>query len=83
MALAKTTEDSQKELEALLTGPIEQDMWRYTHVFTHRIWHMTAYRMDHWIVPEGEYQWFTPEEYKQIPLAGPHAKLAAFVEGQM
>lgn len=83
MALAPKTEDSQKALENLLSGSIEQDFWHYTHVFTHRIWHMTAYRMDHWTVPEGEYQWFTAEEYKQIPLAGPHAKLAAFVGKQI
>ena len=25
-------------------------------------------------------RWFTPEEYREIPLAGPHARLAAFVE---
>lgn len=28
--------------------------------------------------PEGEdWRWFTPEEMRAIPLAGPHARLAA------
>ncbi len=83
MVLASDVPESQKQLETLLSGQIEQDMWRYTHVFTHRIWHMIAYRMASFKVPEGEYQWFSPEEYKEIPLAGPHAKLAAFLEGRM
>ena len=41
---------------------------------------MKAYRMEDCRVPEGEYGWFAPDEYREIPLAGPHARLAAFVE---
>lgn len=80
MVLSKDIARGQQELSDLLQGSIEQDLWRHTHVFTHRIWHMTAYEMGEIKVPEGNYRWFTPEEYKQIPLAGPHARLAAFVE---
>ena len=41
---------------------------------------MIAYEMGDIIVPAGEYQWFSAAEYQKIPLAGPHARLAAFVE---
>ena len=41
---------------------------------------MIAYEMGDIIVPAGEYQWFSAAEYKNIPLAGPHARLAAFAE---
>ena len=41
---------------------------------------MKAYPVKEGSVPEGEYRWFSPEEYREIPLAGPHARLAAFVE---
>ena len=80
MTLADTSGEGRKQLEKELQGKAEQDLWRYTHVFTHRIWHMTAYEMGDIIVPAGEYQWFSAAEYKEIPLAGPHARLAAFVE---
>ena len=80
MILADTSEESRKLLEKELQGKAEQDLWRYTHIFTHRIWHMIAYEMGDIIVPAGEYQWFSAAEYKKIPLAGPHARLAAFVE---
>lgn len=80
MVLDKDMETGQKKLATLLQGNLSQDLWRHTHVFTHRIWHMTAYEMEHFQVPEGNYQWFSVEEYKKIPLAGPHARLAGFVE---
>ena len=80
MILDKDIEKSRVELEKFLQGKAEQDLWHYTHVFTHRIWHMTAYEMGEIEVPSGEYKWYSAEEYKQIPLAGPHARLAAFVE---
>ena len=41
---------------------------------------MNAYMAENINVPEGEYKYFSPEEYKEIPLAGPHARLAAFAE---
>lgn len=80
MALSAGAEDARMEIEKVLQGKVLQDLWHYSHIFTHRIWHMTAYEMESFEVPEGEYRWFTPEEYKKIPLAGPHARLAAFVE---
>ena len=80
MTLSGTIEESRKQLEKELQGMTEQDLWRYTHIFTHRIWHMIAYEMGDIIVPAGEYQWFSAAEYKNIPLAGPHARLAAFAE---
>ena len=80
MTLAGTSAESRKLLEKELQGEAEQDLWHYTHIFTHRIWHMSAYEMGDIIVPAGEYQWFSAAEYKEIPLAGPHARLAAFVE---
>ncbi len=79
MALSVGAEDARKEIEKVLRGKALQDLWHYSHTFTHRIWHMTAYEMESFAVPD-EYRWFTPEEYKKIPLAGPHARLAAFVE---
>lgn len=80
MTLADTSGESRKLLEKELQGKAEQDLWRCTHIFTHRIWHMIAYEMGDIIVPAGEYQWFSAAEYEKIPLAGPHARLAAFAE---
>lgn len=80
MALGETEGEARKRLEQLLSGKAEDFLWTYKHVFTHRIWHMKAYPVEGASVPEGEYRWFTPEEYREIPLAGPHARLAAFVE---
>lgn len=80
MALASSSEGAREELEKMLQGKTEDSLWHYSHVFTHRIWHMNAYLIKGSRVPEGEYRWFTPEEYREIPLAGPHARLAAFVE---
>lgn len=80
MVLAETEEEARKGLEQLLHGKAVDFLWNYKHIFTHRIWHMKAYPVEGASVPEGEYRWFTPEEYREIPLAGPHARLAAFVE---
>lgn len=80
MALSGGAEEAKKKLEAALSGKAGDCLWQYHHVFTHRIWHMKAYRMEDCRVPEGEYGWFAPDEYREIPLAGPHARLAAFVE---
>lgn len=49
-------------------------------MFTHRIWHMKAYLFHGAKEPEGDYRWYSCEEYREIPLAGPHAKLAAYIE---
>ena len=80
MTLGETEGEARKGLEQLLSGKAEDFLWKYKHVFTHRIWHMKAYPVREGAVPEGEYRWFSPEEYREIPLAGPHARLAAFVE---
>ena len=80
MALSRSREEAKEALEALLTGRAGESLWHCRHVFTHRIWHMNAYPMEDIHVPEGEYRRFSPEEYREIPLAGPHARLAAFVE---
>ncbi len=80
MVLSESVETSRAGLEALLQGKAEELVWKYKHTFTHRIWLMKAYTLKDGVVPEGGYRWFTPEEYKEIPLAGPHARLAAFAE---
>lgn len=80
MILSESAETSRAELESLLQSEAEELVWKYKHVFTHRIWMMKAYTMKSCVVPKGEYRWFTAEENKEIPLAGPHAKLAAFTE---
>lgn len=78
MALAENEGESAERLEALLSGHAGEKRWALTHVFTHRIWHMRAYEMTGGTAPEGEdWRWFTPEEMRVIPLAGPHARLAA------
>ena len=81
--LASDAEKGLKELERLVSGKAEEKIWEYTHVFTHRIWHMKAYIFKDIQVPAGDYQWFSYEEYKKIPLAGPHAKLAAYIGSYM
>lgn len=80
MALAPEAEESRTALEKLLGGRAGELRWTLTHVFTHRIWHMRAYNMETACAPSGEdWRWFTREELRQIPLAGPHARLAAIV----
>lgn len=76
----KALPEGRKALESFLGGTAETLIWSHTHVFTHRIWHMKAYLFEDGQVPEGEYRWFTAEEYRKIPLAGPHARLAAAAE---
>ncbi len=83
MALSDTEEAGKRELEELLQGKAEEKIWEYTHVFTHRIWHMKAYVFRHIRIPEGEYRWYAHEEYREIPLAGPHARLAAYLENRL
>lgn len=67
MVLAETEEEARKGLEQLLHGKAVDFLWNYKHIFTHRIWHMKAYPVEGASVPEGEYRWFTPEEYREIP----------------
>lgn len=53
--------------------------WRHRHVFTHRIWEMRAYPVQAMesVTPYEGIQFFTPAQFLEIPMAGPHAKLAA------
>lgn len=77
MALSLTAEESRTALEALLGGAAGNPRQAFTHVFTHRIWHMRAYEMESGDAPAGaDYQWYSPEEMRRIPMAGPHAKIA-------
>ena len=80
MVLSEKADTAADELFHFLHGKLEGPVWKYKHVFTHRIWYMNAYMAENITVPEGEYKYFSPEEYKEIPLAGPHARLAAFAE---
>lgn len=43
MVLSDSEKDGVKMLEKLLGGKAGERIWTYTHVFTHRIWHMKAY----------------------------------------
>ena len=78
MALAETERESRKALAALLGAKPGEKVWEYTHVFTHRIWHMRAFRVcgEVTVPQEGEWKWVRPEEMRKIPMAGPHGKLA-------
>lgn len=80
MVLEKTEPDARKGLENLLRTQAGEVLWEHKHVFTHQIWYMKAYALTGGAVPEGEYGFFSPQEWEQIPLAGPHAKLAAFLK---
>lgn len=53
--------------------------WRHRHVFTHRIWEMRAYQVKENTALSQKGKWFLPEEFLTIPLAGPHARLAAYI----
>lgn len=79
MTLAADAEMARAALETLLGGAAEAHSWELVHVFTHRIWHMRAYKICGGAVPEGEWRWVTPAEMRKIPLAGPHARLAAIL----
>lgn len=81
MALAETERESRKALAALLGAKPGEKVWEYTHVFTHRIWHMRAFRVrgEVTVPPEGEWKWVRPEEMREIPMAGPHGKLAGIL----
>ena len=81
MALAETERESRKALAALLGAKPGEKVWENTHVFTHRIWHMRAFRVcgEVTVPPEGEWKWVKPEEMREIPMAGPHGKLAGIL----
>ena len=80
-ALSISESESRKDLECLLQAKLGEKMWEHTHVFTHRIWHMCAFCVcDEVFVPQnGKWEWVSPEEMRQIPMAGPHGKLAGIL----
>ena len=80
MVLGKAETEARQGLETLLQTRAGECLWEHKHVFTHQIWYMKAYILEGGTVPEGEYGFFSPEEWELIPLAGPHAKLAAFLK---
>ena len=59
--------------------PPRRIYWRHRHVFTHRIWEMRAYRWECEIPTQDDERWWTYDELRTIPLAGPHARLAAIL----
>ncbi len=83
---ATTAQASREELRKKWTLPkYARPCWQHRHVFSHRIWEMRAYDI---IVtkdemPGTEYAWYDPEEFLHIPMAGPHAGLAAFILERM
>lgn len=82
MALTEKKGDSIPALETLAGGLAGPVLWKHRHVFTHRIWNMTAYTMSmEGPGPDGpDWRWQSAENWKKLPLAGPHARLAAFIE---
>ena len=82
MVLAHTPEEAERELGRRWNCRLEGPVWKHRHVFSHRIWNMNAYVAAPAVQePMGkDYAFFTPEEYRNIPLAGPHARLAAWAE---
>ena len=82
VVLAHTPEEAEGELGRRWNCRLEGPVWKHRHVFSHRIWNMNAYVAAPAIQePMGkDYAFFTPEEYRNIPLAGPHAQLAAWAE---
>lgn len=80
MALDLDGERARQDLEKQLETAAGPAVWQHKHVFTHQIWHMKAYLLEKISCPEGEWAYFTPAEWEKVPLAGPHAKLAAWLK---
>ena len=61
-------EESIPALEYLTGGDAGQSVWRHKHIFTHRIWDMTAYMVSRGeSVPEGsDWCWQSPEKWEKI-----------------
>lgn len=85
MVLTEKKKESIPALEYLTGGDAGQSVWRHKHIFTHRVWDMTAYMVSRGeSVPEGsDWCWQSPEKWEKIPLAGPHARLAAFIKSAL
>lgn len=79
MVLGSGAGEAREDLSALLSGEAEGPLWSHTHIFTHQVWHMKAYSMANFSVPEG-YVLFDETKLSELPLAGPHARLAAWVK---
>ncbi len=77
MVLSESEPESVELLQDLCKSRVGRIVWQHKHVFSHQVWHMTAYEIDCADVALDEsYAWVTPEEWQQMPLAGPHVKLA-------
>ena len=73
-------ETGKKRLASFLHTTLSEKIWEHTHVFTHRIWHMRAYRVSDVSVPEdGTWKWVSAADMRKIPMAGPHGKLAGIL----
>ncbi|MCW1928441.1 A/G-specific adenine glycosylase [Bhargavaea beijingensis] len=64
------------ERHGLTVGPIDEAV-RFRHVFTHRIWEVTAYTasVPDGGTPEGRSGWFRPEELDTLTLPNPTKKV--------
>lgn len=72
----KNPEGAKKILEENMQGKAGEIFWTHKHVFTHQIWHMTAYVMESGRPFPGPHRYLLPKEWTDYPLAGPHVKLA-------
>ncbi len=81
MVLAEREPDSVDQLQYMCGNKVGKILWQHKHVFSHQVWHMTAYEMsDIQFTPDTSYGWFTDEQWRNMPLAGPHVKLAKAIE---
>lgn len=76
--LSQGWSELQEHLGLIKAGAL---CWKHRHVFTHRIWEMRAYPAS--LIKENpmgrQWQWFRPNDWYNIPLAGPHVKLVAWL----
>lgn len=77
--LARTLTAAKEELFAQYPPQTKQWFWRHKHVFSHRIWELRAYRAAPPSTLAGDFRWVRPDEFVTLPMAGPHAKLAAYI----
>jgi A/G-specific adenine glycosylase len=80
MFLSKKREESLRQLKDTFPGTVEGPVWHLKHVFSHRVWYMNAYLVDAEVQAGKNCRYASPAEYRLLPLAGPHARLAAWAE---
>lgn len=60
----------------------EQPLGKLRHVFSHKIWNMTAYEAElisgDIVETKEAWQWLERSRYTEVPWAGPHGKLTAW-----